>query len=90
MKAVDFLEKLIAFYKVASFEMNNFLIRKIISTTKPLIISTGMASLTKFQKFIGKLKIMGQKHLYFMLNYPSKISDFNLNNIKIMKNLIAK
>ena len=36
---------------------------------------------------------MGKKIslLYCVSNYPSKISDFNLNNIKIMKkNLIAK
>ena len=88
--AVDFLEKInCPFYKVASFEMNDFpLIRKIISTNKPLIISTGMASLKEISKVYLKAKDYGAKKislLYCVSNYPSKISDFNLNNIKIMK-----
>ena len=45
--AVDFLEKLrCPFYKVASFEMMDFpLIKKIVNTKKPIIISTGAANM---------------------------------------------
>jgi pseudaminic acid synthase len=88
--AVDFLENLnCPFYKVASFEMNDLsLIKKIISTNKPIIISTGMSSLDEIDYIYNKTRDLGAKKitlLYCVSNYPSKISDFNLNNILIMK-----
>ena len=88
--AVDFLEKLnCPFYKVASFEMMDIsLIKKIISTGKPIIISTGMADLKEIEFIYRKTKSFGAKNvslLYCVSNYPSKLTDFNLNNIKIMK-----
>ena len=48
--AVDFLEKLnCPFYKVASFEMTDLPLKKIAKTKKPIIISTGMASLEEIK-----------------------------------------
>ena len=47
-----------------------------------------MASLKEISKVYLKAKDYGAKKislLYCVSNYPSKISDFNLNNIKIMK-----
>ena len=90
-KAVDFLESLSCpFYKVASFEMCDLpLIKKIASTKKPIIISTGMSSLEEIEYTYNAAKSYGAKNvslLYCVSNYPSKISDFNLNNIKVMKN----
>jgi len=89
--AVDFLEKLkCPFYKVASFEMTDIpLIKKIASTNKPIIISTGMANLREIETTFNIAKKYGAKDialLYCVSNYPSKNSDFNLNNIKILKN----
>ena len=88
--AVTFLEKLnCPFYKLASFEMKDIpLIKKIASTKKRLIISTGMASLDEISYSFYKAKQFGAKKitlLYCVSNYPSKINDFNLNNIKILK-----
>ena len=88
--AVDFLEKLkCPMYKVASFEMTDIpLIKKIASTKKPIIISTGMASLEEIETTFNIAKKYGAKDitlLYCVSNYPSKNSDFNLNNIKILK-----
>lgn len=88
--AVDFLEKLnCPIYKVASFEMNDLsLIKKIAQTKKPIIISTGMASLKEINEAYKTAKKFGSKDitiLYCVSNYPSKIEDFNLNNIRILK-----
>ncbi len=88
--AVDFLESLhCPFYKVASFEMCHIpLIKKIARTKKIMIISTGTASLKEIDFTYRIAKKYGAKEiilLYCVSNYPSKISDFNFNNIKILK-----
>ena len=88
--AVDFLEKLnCPIYKIASFEMTDLnLIKKVSKTKKPLIISTGMANLKEIEESVKVAKINGAKDitlLYCVSNYPSSINDFNLNNIKILK-----
>ena len=88
--SVDLLESLrCPFYKVASFEMNHIpLIKKIASTKKIMIISTGMASLKEIDFTYKTAKKYGAKEiilLYCVSNYPSKTSDFNFNNIKILK-----
>ena len=88
--AVDLLESLnCPFYKVASFEMNHIsLIKKIAQTKKPIIISTGMANLKEIDLAYKTAKNNGAKEiilLYCVSNYPSNISDFNFNNIKILK-----
>lgn len=89
--AVDFLEKIkCPIYKVASFEMTDLgLIKKIAKTRKPMIISTGLASLQEIDLAYKTAKKYGCKDislLYCVSNYPSKNSDFNLNNIKVLKN----
>jgi pseudaminic acid synthase len=88
--AVDLLESLnCPFYKVASFEMNHIpLIKRIAQTKKKIIISTGMANLKEIDLAYKTAKNNGAKEiilLYCVSNYPSKISDFNFNNIKILK-----
>ena len=88
--AVELLERLnCPFYKVASFEINHIpLIKKIAQTRKPIIISTGMANLKEIDLAYKTAKKNGAKEiilLYCVSNYPSKISDFNFNNIKILK-----
>ena len=88
--AVDLLESLnCPFYKVASFEMNHIpLIKRIAQTKKKIIISTGMANLKEIDLAYKAAKNNGAKEiilLYCVSNYPSKISDFNFNNIKILK-----
>ena len=88
--AVDLLESLdCPFYKVASFEMNHIpLIKKIAQTKKSMIISTGMANLKEIDLTYKTAKKNGAKEiilLYCVSNYPSRISDFNFNNIRILK-----
>lgn len=88
--AVDFLEKLnCPMYKIASFEMTDLnLVKKISQTKKPIIISTGMANLNEIETTVKTAKKNGAEDitlLYCVSNYPSQVSDFNLNNIKILK-----
>ena len=89
-KAVDFLEKLnCPIYKISSFEMTDLLlIKKASLTKKPIIISTGMANTKEIDEAFFTAKKYGAKKitlLYCVSNYPSKNSDFNLNNIKFLK-----
>ena len=49
------------------------LIKRIVSTNKPLIISTGMASLKEISDVYLKAKEYGAKNILAILcNYPSK------------------
>jgi sialic acid synthase SpsE len=53
-----------------------------------MIISTGMANLKEIDITYNVAKKNGAKEvilLYCVSNYPSKISDFNFNNIRILK-----
>ena len=68
--------------------MDLSLIKKIAKTKKPIIISTGTSTLKEIEIAFNYAKKFGCKDLsllYCVSNYPSKISDFNLNNIKILK-----
>jgi pseudaminic acid synthase len=89
--AVEFLEKLnCPMYKIASFEMTDLnLVKKVSQTKKPIIISTGMANLREIEDTVKIARKNGAKDitlLYCVSNYPSSVDDFNLNNIKILKN----
>ena len=88
--AVDFLEKLnCPIYKIASFEMTDLnLVARVARTKKPMIISTGMASLKEIETTVKTAKKNGADNitlLYCVSNYPSSVKDYNLNNIKILK-----
>ena len=65
------------------------LIKKVAKTGKPIIISTGMSSLSEIDEAYKVAKKNGAKEiilLYCVSNYPANNEDFNLNNIKILKN----
>jgi pseudaminic acid synthase len=87
---LDLLESLdCPFYKVASFELiHTPLIKRIAKTKKPIIMSTGVATMNEIELAYNVAKTNGAKEvilLYCVTNYPSKLEDFNLNNIKILK-----
>jgi len=90
--AVDFLETLnVPLYKVASFENNHFpLLKRIAKTGKPVIMSTGLASLNDIKEAVKYLKMHGCKQLALLKctsSYPSNPKDLNLLTIKKMKNI---
>lgn len=90
IEAVNLLEKLkVKLYKIASFEINHIpLLEKIGKTKKPVIISTGMASIKDLSLAIKTLKKNGSTEiaiLHCISAYPSKPQYYNLNFINKLK-----
>ena len=88
--AVDFLESLNApAYKIASFEMIDLpLIKKIAQTGKPIIMSTGMASLQEIKEAVEHIYSSGGKYLsilHCVSGYPTPESEMNLLRIKMLQ-----
>jgi pseudaminic acid synthase len=84
--AVDFLESLnVPCYKIASFENTDIpLIRKVASTGKPLIISTGMATLAELHEAVEAARGAGAKDIIFLKctsSYPASPEDSNIRTI---------
>jgi pseudaminic acid synthase len=88
--AVDFLEELgVPAYKVASFEISDIpLIEYIASRGKPILISTGIASLGELEEVLNACRCRGNDQVILLKctsSYPAKIEDSNLNTIHNMK-----
>jgi pseudaminic acid synthase len=85
-QAVDFLDDLnVPCFKIASFELTDLpLIRKAASKKKPLILSTGMASLTEIEQAMNVAKLAGCDDIILLKctsTYPALASNTNLNTI---------
>ena len=92
--AVDFLEDLGApAYKIASFENNHLpLIEKAAATGKPLIISTGMASLSELDDAVRTARDAGCTQLILLKctsTYPASPENTNIRTIPHLRELFA-
>ena len=89
-KAVDLLEELkTPAYKIASFEITDLpLIKYAASKQKPMLISTGLANINEVDQAVDCIKEQGNcKILLFhcISNYPAKLSDYQLGDIKFLQ-----
>lgn len=92
--AVDFLEDLdVACYKIASFENTDIdLVRKVASTGKPMIISTGMASIAELDETVCAARAAGCKDLVLLKctsTYPATPENTNILTIPHMRELFG-
>ena len=90
--AVDFLEELgCPFYKIASFENNHLpLLRKVGATGKPVIVSTGMATLAELDECVRTLRESGSGELVLLKctsTYPATPENSNLRTIPHLRDL---
>ena len=92
--AVDFLLDLdVPAFKIASFENNHLpLIEKAASTGKPLIISTGMATLGELEQAVTSARNAGCKQLILLKctsTYPATPENTNISTIPHLKQLFG-
>ncbi len=89
LTSVDFLEGIgMQFYKIASFEIVDIpLIKYVASKGKPIIMSTGMASLQEICDAVSVVKEMGNDNLVLLRcasAYPAITDEMNLATMKNM------
>ncbi|MEL7552780.1 pseudaminic acid synthase [Pseudomonas protegens] len=92
--AVDFLESLdVPAYKIASFENTDLpLIRRVAATGKPLIISTGMASIAELDESVRAARQAGCRDLVLLKctsTYPASPTNSNLLTIPHLRELFG-
>jgi pseudaminic acid synthase len=84
--AVDFLEEMrVPAHKIASFEMiDHELLRKVAATGKPVIMSTGMATLGEIEESVKTLRAAGANQIALLKctsSYPAPPEEMNLRTI---------
>lgn len=90
--AVDFLEELnVPAYKIASFENADIpLIKKVAATGKPLIISTGMATVAELDETVRTARELGNNNIILLKTtstYPATPDNTNISTIPHMASL---
>lgn len=88
--AVDFLEELeVPAYKIASFELTDLpLIKYIAETGKPIIMSTGMATMQEIKEALNAIRETGNRQVALLKctsAYPAPFEEMNLKTIPDLK-----
>ncbi|MCK4788060.1 MAG: pseudaminic acid synthase [Desulfobacteraceae bacterium] len=90
--SVDFLEELnVPIHKISSFELVDLsLVEYAAKTKKPLILSTGMSTISEMEEAVGTARSAGAKNIVLLKcvsSYPAKPEEMNLKTIPHMKEL---
>jgi len=90
-EAVDFLEPLVPVYKVASGDLTNIpLLEKIAKKKKPIILSTGMATLSEVREAVQTIRKQDNNKIVLLhctTNYPCSLDEVNLRAMQTIKRL---
>jgi N-acetylneuraminate synthase len=92
--SVDFLEELgVTCYKIASFENNDIpLLRKVAATGKPIIVSTGMATIGELDELVRTIRTAGRDDFVLLKctsTYPTSPENSNLRTIPHLRELFG-
>lgn len=92
--SVDFLERLeVPCYKIASFENTDLpLIRKVAATGKPLIVSTGLASIAELDELVRTARAAGCRDLVLLKctsSYPATPENSHIRTIPHLRDLFG-
>ena len=87
--AIDFLEELVPAYKVGSGDLTNLpFLEKIAKKKKPVILSTGMATLSEVKEAVRTLKRAKNNKIILLhctTNYPCPLEEVNLKAMLTLK-----
>jgi len=87
--AIDFLEPLIPAYKIGSGDLTNIpFLKKVAVKGKPIILSTGMATMEEVEDSLKVLYTEGNKQvviLHCTTNYPCPLEEVNLRAMQSMQ-----
>ena len=89
-ESIELLDRLgIAFWKIPSGEITNYpYLRQIAQTQKPVILSTGMATLSEIEAAVALLRQCGAKEIQLLhcnTEYPTPFEDVNLSAMEAMR-----
>lgn len=90
LESIAFLEKLgVPFWKIPSGEITNYpYLRAIARTKKPVVLSTGMSTISEIEAAVAVLKRYGTKDislLHCTTEYPAPFEEINLKAIQTLK-----
>jgi len=92
-EAVDVLEEVVPAYKVASADITNLpLLKKIASKGKPVILSTGAATISEIWQALEWMRDEGNENiavLHCVLSYPNREEDANLGMIRHLNRVFS-
>ena len=80
----------VTFFKIASMDINYIdFLKEVASFQKPMIISTGMATIAEIESAVNACKEVGNDKivlLHCISIYPPEYEDIHLNNISMLRN----
>lgn len=89
LESVDLLRSLdVAAYKIASGDLTNHpLLEAVAKTHRPLVVSTGMATMAEVRETHALLRRLGTRHMFLHCtsDYPAPVEDLHLRAIGLLR-----